>query len=46
MNKNILKAWAILTLSFFALANANAQLIVGKYTDADGFVATPVGLRL
>ena len=40
MNKNILKACTILALSFFALANANAQLIIGKYTDADGFIAT------
>ena len=40
MKKNTLKAWVILTLSFFGLTNVNAELIVGKYTDADGFVAT------
>ena len=40
MKNIILKAWTILALSFFGLANANAQLIIGKYTDADGFVAT------
>jgi len=39
MKKNILKAWAILALSFLSLANANAELIIGKYTDEDGFTA-------
>ena len=41
MKNIILKTWAIcLALSFFALANVNAQFIIGKYTEAEGFVAT------
>ena len=40
MQNNILKIYTVLTLSFFGLANINAELIIGKYTEADGFVAT------
>ena len=39
MKKNTLKTWAILALSIFGLANANAKLIIGTYTETDGFVA-------
>jgi len=41
MKKNTLKTWTILALSFFGLANANAQVVaLGKYTEAEGFTAT------
>jgi hypothetical protein len=42
MKNIIIKTWLILTLSFFGLANVNANsaLIIGKYTEADDFTAT------
>jgi len=41
MKNIILKVFAIFALSFFGLANAYIdELIIGTYTDADGFVAT------
>ena len=42
MKNNILKICVILALSFFGLANinANSALIIGKYTETDGFTAT------